>query len=275
MFLLSKIFWLVAQPLSLAFFAALVGLLTTAAGLGRTGAAFGLLCVLVLFVSLFTTTGSYFLQTLEDRFPRPAEPPASLSCIIVLGGAFENEVMASRGGIEFNQAADRFIETAALAKRYPEARILVSGGDGSFSGAYDGDAKASDAFFAAFDIGLGRLIREDQSRTTFENARNTQDLLATNGLSNCALVTSAFHMPRSIGLFRKLGLTVTPWPTDYRTTGTVELGLDFTQPSLNAQLTTTAVREWIGLAAYYYGGRTDSLLPGATQPPATTAASNR
>lgn len=261
MFLLSKIFWLVAQPLSLAFFAALAGLLMTAAGLRRTGVAFGLIGALVLFVSLFTTSGSYFLQMLEDRFPQPTEPHAALSCIIVLGGAFENEVMASRGGIEFNQAADRFIETAMLAKRYPQARILISGGDGSFSGAYEGDAKASEAFFAAFGVGSERLIREEQSRTTFENARNTQALLAANGLSNCALVTSAFHMPRSVGLFRELGLEVTPWPTDYRTSGTVTPGFDFTQPSLNAQLTTTAVREWIGLAAYYYGGRTDSLLP--------------
>ncbi|KOF14481.1 membrane protein [Ensifer adhaerens] len=261
MFLLSKIFWLVAQPLSLAFFAALAGLLMTAVGLRRTGAAFGLIGALVLFVSLFTTTGSYFLQMLEDRFPRPAEPPVTLSCVIVLGGAFENEVMASRGGIEFNQAADRFIETTMLAKRYPQARILISGGDGSFSGAYEGDAKASEAFFAAFGIGPERLIREEQSRTTFENARNTQALLAANGLSNCALVTSAFHMPRSVGLFRALGLEVTPWPTDYRTSGTVTPGFDFTQPSLNAQLTTTAVREWIGLAAYYFSGRTDSLLP--------------
>lgn len=262
MFLLSKIFWLIAQPLSLAFLCALAGLLMTAAGLRRTGVIFATSCALLLFVSLFTTTGSYFLQALEDRFPRAAEPPASLSCIIVLGGAFENEVMARRGGIEFNQAADRFIETAMLAKRYPQARILVSGGDGSFSGAYDGDAKASEAFFAAFGIGPERLIREEQSRTTFENARNTQELLATNGLSGCALVTSAFHMPRSAGLFRKLGLEITLWPTDYRTSGSVTPGFDFTQPSLNAQLTTTAMREWIGLAAYYYGGRTDSLFPG-------------
>lgn len=275
MFLLSKIFWLFAQPLSLAFLAAFTGLLTTAAGLRRIGAGLGLLGALVLFVSLFTTTGSYFLQRLEDRFPRPAEPPSTLSCIIVLGGAFENEVMASRGGIEFNQAADRFIEAATLAKRYPQARILVSGGDGSFSGTYDGDAKASAAFFAAFGIAPERLIREEQSRTTFENARNTEELLTENGLSNCALVTSAFHMPRSVGLFRTLGLKVTPWPADYRTSGTVKLGFDFTQPSLNAQLTTTAMREWIGLAAYAYGGRTHSLFPGPTDPAATTDATPR
>ncbi|HEV7308632.1 YdcF family protein [Ensifer sp.] len=260
MFLVSKIFWLVAQPLSFSFFAVLAGLLASAFGLRRIGAVLGGLGALVLFISLFTTAGPYALQALEDRFPRPA-PPASLSCVIVLGGAFENEVTAGRGGIELNQAADRFIETVRLAKRYPEARILVSGGDGSISGAYDGDAQASTAFFEALDIGADRVIREENSRTTFENARYTKDLLAENGLSQCALVTSAYHMPRSVALFRTNGIDVLPWPTDYRTSGKAGLGLDFTQPSLNAQLTTTAAKEWTGLVAYYLLGRTTTMLP--------------
>ncbi|ASY65001.1 putative membrane protein [Sinorhizobium sojae CCBAU 05684] len=260
MFLASKIFWLVAQPLSLAFFSLLLGLLLTFARLRRTGGAFGALGLLVLFLSLYTSTGSYSLQILEDRFPRPS-PPQELSCIIVLGGAFENEVMAGRGGVEFNQAGDRFVETVRLARTYPAARILVSGGDGSFSGAYAGDARASGTFFASSGIRPERLIREEESRTTFENAANTKDLLAVHGLENCALVTSAFHMPRSVGLFRRLGVDVTPWPTDYRTNGRVRFGFDFTQPSLNAQLTTTAAREWIGLIGYYLTGRTPTVLP--------------
>lgn len=68
-------------------------------------------------------------------------------------------------------------------------------------------------------------------------------------------------MPRSIGLFRANGMEVTPWPTDYRTSGKVRLGFDFTQPSLNAQLATTAAKEWTGLVAYYLLGRTQTLLP--------------
>lgn len=260
MFLASKIFWLVAQPLSFAFFSLLAGLLLILARFRRSGGALGALGLLVLFLSLFTTTGPYLLQILENRFPRPS-PRAELSCIVVLGGAFENEVMAGRGGMEFNQAGDRFIETVRLATAYPAARILVSGGDGSFSGAYEGDARASEAFFAAFGVARQRLIREEQSRTTFENAMNTKDLLAANGLENCALVTSAFHMPRSVALFQGLGIEVLPWPTDYRTSGKIRLGLDFTQPSLNAQLTTTAAREWIGLLGYRLSGRTSTVLP--------------
>ncbi|OAP36232.1 YdcF family protein [Sinorhizobium americanum] len=260
MFLASKIFWLIAQPLSVAFFSILFGVLLMLARFRRSGGVFAWLGLVVLFLSLFTTAGPYFLQTLEDRFPRPA-PPTEISCIIVLGGAFENVVIASRGGIEFNQAADRFIEAVRLAKANPAARILVSGGDGSISGAYEGDARASRGFFDAFGIAADRVIREEDSRTTFENARYTKDLLATNGLQRCALVTSAYHMPRSIGLFRANGIEVVPWAADYRTSGKVRLGFDFTQPSLNAQLATTAAKEWTGLLAYYLLGRTQTLLP--------------
>lgn len=261
MFLASKIFWLLAQPLSLAFALVLTGFAAVLSNYQRLGLVLSGLAGVLLFVTLFTTTGSVLLQRLEDRFAKPPTLPGELSCIIILGGAFENEVMAARGGIEFNQAADRFIEALRIARLAPAARILVSGGDGSLSGTYDGDADAANTFFPAFGISADRLIRESASRTTFENAANTQAILAENGLTNCLLVTSAFHMPRAMGLFRKLGIHVTPWPTDYRTTGRVQPGFDFSQPALNAQLTTTAMREWIGLAAYSLTGRTSAFFP--------------
>ncbi len=104
-------------------------------------------------------------------------------------------------------------------------------------------------------------MKENTSRTTYENSVNTAELLKAKGLENCLLITSAFHMPRSIGLFRRAGIAVTPWPVDYRTSGVAGLSFDFTQPALNAQITTTAAREWISLTAYYLAGRIDSLFP--------------
>ena len=261
MFLASKIFWLLAQPLSLIFILLMLSFLFGSAEFQRVYGFLSGLAATLFFFTLFTSTGAVMLQELENRIPRPASLPADLSCIIILGGAFENEVIAQRGGIEFNQAADRFIEGLKLAQAHPAARILISGGDGSFSGQYDGDAKTSATFFSTFGIAPERLIREDQSRTTFENAANTKELLEANGLADCALVTSAFHMPRSVGLFRKLGIPVIPWPVDYRTSGQLTMAPDFSQPSLNAQLTTTAAREWTGLLAYYISGRTHALFP--------------
>ena len=262
MFIVSKLFWVFAQPLSLAFLTILLAIVAVVCGLRRIGLALSVLAALILFVTLYTTTGSYVLQGLEARFPKPAGDPQSLDCMIVLGGAFETEVTTTRGGIELNQAADRFVEALRLARRFPEAAILVSGGDGSLSGDYEGDAVASARFFATFGIASDRLVRETASRTTAENVANSRSLLSDRRMENCLLITSAFHMPRAIGLFRAAGVPVTPWPTDYRTSGSVGLGVDLTQPTLNAQQAATAMREAIGLAAYYLTGRIGVVYPG-------------
>jgi uncharacterized SAM-binding protein YcdF (DUF218 family) len=259
MFLLSKLIWLVAQPLSVAFLLAVAAAVLAFAGFRWLGGSAALAVGLVLFITLYTTAGSLALQILENRYPKPKEDPAEVSCMIILGGAFESEVTSARGGFEFNQAADRFVEALRLALRFPQSRILVSGGDGSFSGAYEGEAQASERFFNAFGVSPDRLVKENTSRTTYENTANTSTLLASQGLNDCLLITSAFHMPRSVALFRKTGIAVTPWPVDYRTSGKVQLGFDFTQPALNAQLTATAVREWMAIIGYRLAGRIEGI----------------
>lgn len=261
MFVISKLFWNAIQPLSLVFLLGTLSLVFIAFRWMRPAFATLTLSLLILFLTLYTTLGSLLLQTLEARFPRPDRDPSDVACMIVLGGAFETEVTTARGGMDLNQAADRFVEALRLSIRYPQAKILVSGGDGSLSGAYEGDAAASIRFFEAFDIPRDRLIAETTSRNTEENAQNSRQLLASSGLGPCLLITSAFHMPRSVGLFRKADIDVTPWPVDYRTAGNVSFTLDFTQPSLNAQLMSTAIREWVGLAAYQALGRIDDLFP--------------
>jgi uncharacterized SAM-binding protein YcdF (DUF218 family) len=262
MFLLSKLFWVFAQPLSIAFLLAALAAFLVFVGRRKLGGSAALLTALLLFVTLFTTAGTVALQVLEDSIPKPSKEAQVVSCMIVLGGVLENEVTTARGGIELNQAADRFVEALRLARNHPQARILISGGDGSISGAYEGEAQASERFFSAFGIPADRLVKENASRTTYENTLNTAGLLKAQGLDNCLLITSAFHMPRSMGLFRAAGITVTPWPVDYRTSGIVRLSLDFTQPALNAQLTTTAAREWMSLTAYYLTGRIGGIFPG-------------
>ncbi len=259
MFLFSKIVWLIAQPLSVAFLLAAIAALFGFLGWRRLSAFTALLDALLLFVILYTTAGTVALQALENRIAKPAGDPKEISCMIVLGGAFENEVTSVRGGVEFNQAADRFVEALRLALRYPQSRILVSGGDGSFSGTYEGEAAASQRFFAEFGIGRERMIEENRSRTTYENTINTAELLKADNLRDCLLITSAFHMPRSIALFEKAGIAVTPWPVDYRTNGRTVLRFDFTQPALNAQQTATALREWLGLFGYRLTGRIDRI----------------
>ncbi|MFD1744506.1 YdcF family protein [Rhizobium helianthi] len=255
MFYLSKIFWLLVQPLSLACLLGLAAFLLTLWRFRRTGLTAMFLSALILFVTLYTTTGNVLLQHLENEISRPASLPDKVACLVVLGGATENEVMSGRGGIEWNAAADRYTEALRLAQHYPQAKLLISGGDGSLSGRYEGEAQVTERFFNTFGIGADRIIKENQSRNTWENTLYTRTALQNAGLTDCLLITSAFHMPRSMALFAKAGISVQPYPVDYRTSGNVKLGFDFTQPSLNAQNTSTAVREWLGLLGYRVTGR--------------------
>lgn len=260
MFFFGKAFWIVAQPLTLALIVNILAFLALLTGRRKTAGFLSLLAGGGLFIVLFTSAGAWGLQQLEARYPRPTftTPPA---CMIVLGGAFDLEVTAGRGGMEMNQAADRFIEAARLARLYPQAKILVSGGDGSFSGDYKGDADLSPAYFEAMGVEPGRIIRETASRNTAENVGETKALLEANALSDCLLITSAYHMPRAKALFDQVGVTIVPWPSDYRSSGRVDLRLDFTQPSLNAQLASTAAREWGAIWFSRLRGQSDPLAP--------------
>lgn len=255
MFLISKLLWIAAQPLSLVFLGGLLALLAGLLRWRRLALGFAGLSLALLFVTLYTSSGAVALQILEARVEKPSIDPHDPACAIVLGGAFPSDVNTARGGMELNQSADRMVETLRLALEYPDMNILVSGGDGSIGGAFEGDAVTAARFFAAFGLASERLVREEASRNTQENVANSKVLLEEQGLRNCLLVTSAYHMPRSLALMNKAGITVTPWPVDYRTTGEERLRLDFTQPTLNAQLTATALREWLGLFVYHLTGR--------------------
>ena len=109
-------------------------------------------------------------------------------------------------------------------------------------------------------IAADRLILEEQSRNTDENADRTAELLGGQK-GTIVLVTSAFHRPHSVRLFRSAGIEVVPWPVDYRSAGTQGFGIDIANPVLNLNTTGIAIREWIGLAAYKLTGRIDEWFP--------------
>jgi len=261
-FYISKIFWFFVQPLNLALFLLLGGWLLALVGrrwLARTAS---FLAVLILVLSSWTSIGAMMLNPLEERFQRPAALPEKIDGIVVLGGGLEGAINLVRGGYELNSGGDRFVETAVLARRFPDAKLLISGGVGTLLLEGEGDAATAVRFFAAFGIPQERLILENESRNTAENAAFSLKLAAPKPGENWILVTSAFHMPRSVGLFRKVGFAVIPWPVDYRTSGTDGVGLFRDNPADSLQNTTMALREWIGLVGYWLSGRIDTVFPG-------------
>ena len=213
-------------------------------------------------LSAWTSLGALMLIPLEERFQRPEPMPEKVAGIILLGGGFEGRINMVRGGYETGVAGDRAVETAILARRYPEARVLISGGTGTLILEGEGDADSAPRMLEALGVAPERMILENRSRNTHENAVFSRELAEPRPGETWLLVTSAFHMPRSMALFRQAGFDVTPWPSDYRTAGNESFGFMRANELDSLRNMTTALREWIGLLAYRLTGRIDSLLPG-------------
>ncbi len=260
-FYLSKIFWFFAQPLN--FSILLMGLTFIALILAwrRTAMLTAACAFLILGLGAWTSLGAILMHPLEDRFQRPASLPERVDGIVVLGGGFEAGINLVRGGYELNSSGDRFVEAAILGARHPEAKVVVTGGAGTIILEGEADGTTAPKLLTRLGIGPERLILESQSRNTYENAVFTKEIVNAKPGETWLLVTSAFHMPRSVGLFRKAGFDVVPWPSDYRTSGRETIGIAQDNPQDSLQNTSMALREWMGLFVYWMTGRIDQLLP--------------
>ncbi|MFD1986854.1 YdcF family protein [Mesorhizobium newzealandense] len=259
-FYLSKVFWFFIQPLNLTIFLLLAGLVAAMLGRRRLAATGSVLAFLILALSAWTSLGAMMLNPLEERFARPPLPER-VDGIVVLGGGFEGAINLVRGGYELNSGGDRMVETAILARRFPTAKVVVSGGTGELFLEGEGDAATAPRLLTALGVTADRLILENKSRNTYENAVFTKELVTPKSGETWLLVTSAFHMPRAKALFDKAGFATIPWPVDYRTTGREGIGLFRDNPADSLQATTMAIREWIGLFAYWLSGRIDQPFP--------------
>ena len=258
---LSKIFWLFFQPVTIIFALVLIAFL--AIWRGMRGFSMGLLALslVTLFLAAYTTLGAVLLAPLEDRFVKPDAMPQHVDGIVVLGGYMNGEINAGRKGFELNSAADRIFEAMRLAKLYPDAKIIISGGEGAF---FEESAKEADSTRQMLaDLGFSgeRYIFENNSRNTVENAAFSKELAQPKPGEVWLLVTSAYHMPRSIGCFRKAGFDVVAWPVDFKTRVSERLALYLESPNEALSRFSVAMREWVGLAAYWLAGKTDMLLP--------------
>lgn len=260
-FVFSKVFWFFAQPLNFAIILMALTFLLLVWRWRRLAMTTAAIAFLVLGLGAWTTLGALMINPLENRFQRPDALPAKVDGIIVLGGGFEGGVNLVRGGYELNASGDRFVEAAILARRHPEAKVVVTGGTGTLLLDGEADGVTAPRLLTALGVEPERLILESKSRNTYENAVFTKEMVEAKPGETWLLITSAFHMPRSMGLFRKAGFEVTPWPTDYRASGVETVGLAEDNPQDSLQNMAIAAREWAGLLAYWLAGRTDQLLP--------------
>lgn len=257
-FFASKIIWTLMRPetwliliICFAFFAlqrnsprAATSVITAALGI----------CIMIAVFPL----GSLVLRPLETRFVISG-PLTDIDGIIILGGA-ENAVLSRFWAQpQLNSSAERLLTGIALARRFPNAVLVYTGGSGSILSQTDRGAAVVNQIFLSQGIKSNRIVIESQSRNTAENAILSHKLIQPQEDQQWILVTSASHMPRSVGVFCQAGWSVLPYPVDYRSGAFIaRIGWNFAH---NLDDLNVGVKEWVGLLAYWLTGKTPSLLP--------------
>ena len=257
-FILSKISWLFLNPANIWFLFLSLGIVlcwTKKWKLGRLIISLALFFAGFIWLSPFS---KWVNVSLENRFAIPLELPDKVEGIIVLGG-FANPVLSvERKARIMGGPAERLTEFLILSKRYPEAKLVFTGGSGSLTNQELKEAHLVKEIIADLGFDTSRMLFEEHSRNTYENALFTKPLVNPEG--KWILITSAFHMPRAMGCFRQTGWDVIAYPAGFMTNGNYdwELNPDFTR---GISALSAGAREWLGLLAYYVMGRTNALFP--------------
>ena len=258
--MLSKTLGQMLLPANLLIGVGLFGAILLATRWASLGRKLMVAAVVLLAICGFSPLGKLLLYPLESRFP-PWDAPDG---IVILGGSIDADLSAAHGTAIVRSAADRIIAAAALAHQYPNARVIFAGGN---SNLISNDAREADfaaAIFESLGTSKARLIMERRSRNTQENAEFSKALAAPKSGERWLLVTSAYHMPRAVGLFRKAGFDVEAYPVDWRVGERSDLLMFSTIALDGLGRTDVAIREWMGLVAYWATGKIDRLLPGPT-----------
>lgn len=258
-FYLSKIGWSLVQPD--AWLVYLLILLTALLWFNKTQSARKLATLLVLLVvAIAVLPVPYWLYSpLEHRFPPNPVLPARIDGIILLGGTIQPVITNQWDQVALGPSAEREVAFVALARQYPEARLLMTGGSGNLRNQELKEADLSPLLLRTMRLDTSRVLFERESRNTYENAVNGKQLMQPQPGETWLLVTSAFHMPRAVGAFCGQGWPVLPWPVDFKTAAADErLSFDL---AAKLQDLNNALHEWLGLAAYYATGKSSALLP--------------
>lgn len=261
-FYLSKIVWFFATPSNLLVSLVLLGLLLAAfTRLRRSGLGLAIASTLGIFIIGLSPIATWVMHPLETQFPQFEHDREPVDGIIILGGSLVPETTLRLGQADLNEAGERVLAAVELSRLYPEARILLSGGSGRLIEEAYSEAEATADTLVRLGVPRERMIIEGRSRNTHENAVFSRMMAEPVSGERWLLVTSAWHMPRSVGVFRQAGFEVTAYPVDFRTVASRNLTVPFIAVSEGLRRFDVASREWVGLLAYYFTDRTDALLP--------------
>ncbi len=217
--------------------------------------------LLVMVVIGVWPVGEWAFYPLDQRFETNPELPDHVHGVIVLGGAEDAVLSSLWKQPEVHRGAERLLAFMAMARRFPDAKLVFTGGTGSMVNQGSSGADCVAQLFEQQGLDASRVVFERESRNTFENVILTQKLVEPGKNEHWVVITSAWHMPRTLGIFRQAGWSVIPWPVDHWSQPG-RLWRAQWDPAGHLYDLKTAVKEWVGLLAYYVTGKTSAIFPG-------------
>ena len=210
LFTASKLVEAALLPSNIIAFLAALGLLALILRRRRGGARLLVLSAVLLIVAGWSPLGPALLMPLEERFPAPALP-ADITGVVMLGGAVDTHITGDRGSVTLNDNAERVFAVAALARRYPTARIILSGGaNHAATGQALSESEVARRLLVVLGVPVARIEMEERSRTTFENATESVAVAKPKPGETWMLLTSAYNMPRAVASFRAANFPTRP-----------------------------------------------------------------
>ncbi|MBI2714619.1 MAG: YdcF family protein [Rhizobiales bacterium] len=259
-FIFSKTAALLLLPSNILILLGVAGLVLLATRFARAGRRLLVASLALLALAGFAPIGVGLAHLLESRFPPWDASRGAPDGIIVLGGAILPRLSQDYGTPAVSADAARIIAIGKLARDYPDARIVYSGGDASLLG-NEPEGNFLYPLLDSLGVPRTRVMLELRSRNTEENAVFTKALVQPKPGERWLLVTSAQHMPRAVGCFRRVGFSVEAFPVAWHTRRALRLApMEILSGGLGRL--DNAVHEWIGLVSYWLTGRTSELLPG-------------
>ena len=254
---ISKIVWGIVAPETSLLILLIFGTVLLWIRLNKSGGVIITTAVFIIAMISIFPFSTWIFHPLENRFPVPSKLPEKVDGIVVLAGAENISVTAARGQPSLHGGGERLTTFVWLARLYPNAILLFSGGSGSL---IDQKYKSDDTarkLFHQLGLEVERVQYESGSKNTAESASKSYQLVQPKPYQNWILVTSAFHMPRSVGLFRNAGWQVIPYPVDFNTTNSSSMNFDLREIGRFSQ----GVREWVGLVVYRIKGQMAEIFP--------------
>ena len=202
----------------------------------------------------FEALPNAILKKLEWSYVHAPTDLSGYVGMVILGGVFVPGEWMDARDITVNDAAERALIPLALSRKFPDLRIIFCGGDGQRSTApFRPESDRARVFFDAMGVASDRIIYESASKTTADNALFSARLAGVKVNERWLLVTSAWHMPRSLAAFHKAGWrNITALPVDFRSSADMPMLSYSLDRSLS--LWRIVLHEYAGLVWYRVNG---------------------